>query len=73
MTETDGGLTTMARASMPFTELLGVDLLAASPDEVRARISWEERLCTAGGMLHGGALMASPTPPARTAPSSTSR
>ena len=30
----------------------------ASPDEVRARISWEERLCTAGGILHGGALMA---------------
>ena len=31
---------------------------AASSDEVRARIAWEERLCTAGGILHGGALMA---------------
>jgi uncharacterized protein (TIGR00369 family) len=57
MTETDGALTATAHASMPFAELLGVDLLSASPDEVRARISWEERLCTAGGILHGGALM----------------
>ena len=31
---------------------------AASPEEVRARLAWEERLCTAGGILHGGALMA---------------
>jgi len=42
---------------MPFAELLGVEVLAASPEEVRARIAWEERLCTAGGILHGGALM----------------
>ena len=25
---------------------------------MHARIAWEERLCTAGGLLHGGALMA---------------
>ena len=42
---------------MPFAELLGVEVLAASSEEVRARIAWEERLCTAGGVLHGGALM----------------
>ena len=42
---------------MPFAELLGVEVLAASSEEVRARIAWEERLCTAGGILHGGALM----------------
>ncbi|MBA2384098.1 MAG: PaaI family thioesterase [Actinobacteria bacterium] len=43
---------------MPFTAELGLELDAATTDEVRARIAWEERLCTAGGVLHGGALMA---------------
>ena len=42
---------------MPFAEALGLEVLAASPDEVLARIAWDERLCTAAGMLHGGALM----------------
>lgn len=57
MTEPDDALTATARASMPFAEVLGLEVLAASPDEVSARIAWEERLCTAGGVLHGGALM----------------
>ena len=45
-------------ALMPFAQTLGVELLAADPDEVRARLFWRERLCTAGGLLHGGVLMA---------------
>jgi 1,4-dihydroxy-2-naphthoyl-CoA hydrolase len=53
----DTDLTAGARASMPFAEVLGVEILAASPEEVQGRIAWEERLCTAGGILHGGALM----------------
>jgi len=57
LTDPDAALTAGARESMPFAELLGVEVLAASPEEVRARIAWEERLCTAGGILHGGALM----------------
>ncbi len=57
MTEPDAGLTEGARSSMPFANVLGLELLAAAPEEVRARIPWEERLCTAGGVLHGGALM----------------
>ena len=55
--EPDAALTAGARASMPFAEVLGIEVLAASRDEVRVRIAWEERLCTAGGILHGGALM----------------
>ena len=43
---------------MPFAQTLGIELLAAAPDEVRARLVWHERLCTAGGVLHGGTLMA---------------
>ena len=50
-------MTEVARASMPFTEALALEMLAAAPEEVQARISWEERLCTACGILHGGALM----------------
>lgn len=57
MTTPDAVLTETARASMPFAEVLGLEIVAAAPEEVRARIAWEERLCTAGGILHGGALM----------------
>ena len=46
------------RAAMPFAGVLGLEIVGADPDEVRGRIAWEERLCTAGGILHGGALMA---------------
>ena len=42
---------------MPFAETLGIEMLAASPDEVRGRVAWEERLTTAAGVLHGGVLM----------------
>jgi len=50
-------LTETAHASMPLAKTLGLEIIAASAEEVRARIPWEERLCTAGGILHGGALM----------------
>jgi 1,4-dihydroxy-2-naphthoyl-CoA hydrolase len=50
-------LTAFMHASMPFTRLLGVTAVSASPDEVRTTIAWDETLCTAGGVLHGGALM----------------
>jgi 1,4-dihydroxy-2-naphthoyl-CoA hydrolase len=50
-------LNRQVREAMPFGELLGMELLSASPDEVRARLAWDERLCTSGGVLHGGALM----------------
>jgi uncharacterized protein (TIGR00369 family) len=42
---------------MPFAGLLGIEVVAASPEEVRARLGWDESRCTAGGILHGGALM----------------
>ena len=43
---------------MPFATALGVELDAASADEVRGRMAWAPERCTAGGLLHGGALMA---------------
>jgi 1,4-dihydroxy-2-naphthoyl-CoA hydrolase len=45
-------------ALMPFAQELGVQVGAATKDEVRGRLDWRPELCTAGGALHGGALMA---------------
>jgi uncharacterized protein (TIGR00369 family) len=50
-------LNTQLRAAMPFGGFLGMEVTAASAEEVRARLDWAEELCTAGGILHGGALM----------------
>jgi uncharacterized protein (TIGR00369 family) len=43
--------------AMPLAGLLGIEGLDADPTEVRARLAWRKELCTAGGLLHGGALM----------------
>ena len=43
---------------MPLAGELGISLDEASPDRVVARLLWAPRLCTAGGIMHGGALMA---------------
>src|SRR5437588_11320339 len=44
--------------SIPFAGVLGIELLEATPEVVRARIEWTPERCTAGGVMHGGALMA---------------
>ncbi len=46
------------RDTMPFAVLFGVELLEAGPELVRGRLQWAPERCTAGGLLHGGALMA---------------
>ena len=53
-----GGSLASLVTMMPFAAGLGVVLDAAKPDEVRARMAWAPELCTTGGLLHGGALMA---------------
>jgi uncharacterized protein (TIGR00369 family) len=44
--------------AMPFTKTLGINFSAYTAQQVRARLEWAESLCTAGGLLHGGAVMA---------------
>ncbi|MGH9039171.1 MAG: PaaI family thioesterase, partial [Acidimicrobiia bacterium] len=44
--------------AMPFAQRLGVEICSYEADEVRARMAWSPELCTSGGVLHGGALMA---------------
>jgi len=58
VTDVDAELTEQARASMPLAGTLGLEVVTASPDEVHMRLEHQDRLCTAGGILHGGALMA---------------
>ena len=43
--------------TMPFGAVLGVEVDEASPEEVRGGLRWAPERCTAGGILHGGALM----------------
>ncbi len=44
-------------AAMPFSQTGGIELEAASPEEVHGRLAWGLERCTANGLLHGGALM----------------
>jgi uncharacterized protein (TIGR00369 family) len=42
---------------IPFAAELGVRLVSAEPTQVRLELDWRPELCTAGEVLHGGALM----------------
>jgi uncharacterized protein (TIGR00369 family) len=43
---------------MPFANLMGVEIVERAKDRVVGRLVVREDLCTAGGILHGGAFMA---------------
>ena len=45
-------------ASMPHAQAIGVTLESATADEVVGGLDWAPERCTAGGVIHGGALMA---------------
>ena len=47
-----------ARLDPLFPGLMGVRLTALSPERVMAEMAVRPDLCTAGGILHGGAYMA---------------
>lgn len=44
-------------AAVPFIATLGIEVVSARPEEVIGRLAWRTELCTAGGVLNGGALM----------------
>jgi uncharacterized protein (TIGR00369 family) len=58
VTPADPAQTEFFHTTMPFTRLLGTEAIVATAAEVRARLAWAESLCTSGGVLHGGAIMA---------------
>ena len=43
---------------MPFSLEVGIEITAATADEVTGQLAWSPERCTVGGALHGGALMA---------------
>jgi 1,4-dihydroxy-2-naphthoyl-CoA hydrolase len=45
-------------AAVPFASELGIAVDDAQPERVTGGMGWAAELCTAGGVLHGGALMA---------------
>ena len=55
---TDADLTKQLHGLVPFTGALGVEVITQGKDEVRARVQWSPERCTAGGVMHGGVIMA---------------
>jgi len=50
--------TDFIRSAMPLCALLGVTAAQASAELVELHLDWRADLCTTGGLLHGGAVMA---------------
>jgi 1,4-dihydroxy-2-naphthoyl-CoA hydrolase len=48
----------VADTGMPFSNLMGVEIVERTKERVRGRLTVRDDLCTAGGILHGGAYMA---------------
>jgi uncharacterized protein (TIGR00369 family) len=56
--ETDQEATASIHATMPFTNLLNLRIVEVGPERAVAAAEWASELCTTGGVLHGGYLMA---------------
>jgi uncharacterized protein (TIGR00369 family) len=54
----DDALTALAHDQMPFSVGLGLRIEHGTADEVVGTADWSAERCTAGGVLHGGYLMA---------------
>jgi 1,4-dihydroxy-2-naphthoyl-CoA hydrolase len=50
-------ITEVVNAQMPLGTTLGIRTFGDA-DEIEATLQWAPELCTAGGVLHGGVLMA---------------
>jgi uncharacterized protein (TIGR00369 family) len=48
----------LLRRLTPFAATVGIEFERLDPAEVTARLAWAPHLCTAGGVMHGGALVA---------------
>lgn len=58
MTEADAAATAGLHQMVPFAARLGIEIVAATPSAVTGRVAWQESLCTTGGALNGGVIMA---------------
>jgi 1,4-dihydroxy-2-naphthoyl-CoA hydrolase len=50
--------TQFVRRLMPLCATLGVRVQAYRPEQVELALDWAPGLCTSGGVLHGGVIMA---------------
>ncbi len=57
MTDEKPELTDVVNPQMPLGTTLGIRTFGG-PDEVECTLEWAPGLCTSGGALHGGVLMA---------------
>src|SRR5581483_1695046 len=48
----------MSTDPLPFSDLLGIKVLSATPERVEAELEVRNDLCTRPAVLHGGAVMA---------------
>jgi len=55
---TDRDATEKIRQLMPLAATLDMRADAYSADQVAISLDWAPSLCTAGGVLHGGVIMA---------------
>jgi len=55
--DVDAEATARVHELMPYTRLLGVEVVRFDAEEVRARVAWAPERCTSNGLLHGGVLM----------------
>ena len=51
-------MTSNPAATMPFANLLGVEVSEATPSRIVGALVVRPDLCTTGGIMHGGAIMA---------------
>ena len=50
--------TETVQSTMPLCATLGITATEFAPDRVVLHLDWQPSLCTGGGVLHGGVLMA---------------
>lgn len=55
--EPDAALTAELIERTPFSGTIGIQVMSAGAEEVRARMPWAPERCTSFGVLHGGSIM----------------
>ena len=55
---TDEAATTLLQQAMPLCATLGVRADKYAAEQVELSLDWSPALCTTGGILHGGVIMA---------------
>ncbi len=54
----DSDATQLLQNAVPFSRILGLEVVDSNPTAFRLRAAWRPDLCGAGGVLNGGFLMA---------------